>query len=58
MGDGRYEELFCRYIGDPVQNGALQMRAAQLGDYVGVQEVHRPISWPKAAGGDAVGAAA
>ena len=36
MGDGRYEELFRRHIGDPVQNGALRARAAQLRDYVGV----------------------
>ena len=58
MGDGRYEELFRRHIRNPVQNGTMRARAAQLRDYVGVQEVHRLIPQSKAADGDAVGAAA
>lgn len=56
--NGRQEELLCRYLRDPFEDGAMGTAAAQLRDHVGVEEIDGATPRPRARGGDAAGAAA
>lgn len=55
---GRHEELLCRHLRDPVEDGEVWTGTPQLRDHVCIEEVHGPTPQPEALCGDAVGAAA
>ena len=56
--NSRDEELFSRYACDPIQDGAMGARTAQLRDDVRVEEVHRLSHDRGVSGGGAAAAAA
>ena len=55
-GDGRDVKVFGRYVSDPVQDRLVRPVFAQLGDDVGIEEIHGPIrnAEPRGGGGPAV----